>query len=105
MGGRQPVHERWAEAGGGRTGKPFDGGVDEPPDIDYLWAVARYDLRLSEAEFWPLTLFELNLLLERHQECCKFEAALHGVELKAQRYSTSFEIDAFFSKFSNAQPK
>jgi hypothetical protein len=30
--------------------------------------VARYDLRLTDAEFWDCTLPELELLLGRHQE-------------------------------------
>lgn len=33
-----------------------------------LWAIGRYDLKLSEEEFWALTLKEFNLLLKRHKE-------------------------------------
>lgn len=32
-----------------------------------IWAVGRYDLRLSEQEFWNLTLKQFNALLERHR--------------------------------------
>jgi hypothetical protein len=31
-----------------------------------MWAVARYDLRLSEKEFWGLTLKKFNCLLSRY---------------------------------------
>ena len=30
-----------------------------------MWAFGRYDLNLSEVEFWNLTLKELNALIER----------------------------------------
>ena len=33
-----------------------------------LWSGARYDLGLSEAEFWRLTLRELMALFDRHAE-------------------------------------
>lgn len=33
-----------------------------------LWSIGRYDLRLSEDEFWQLTLKEFNLLMKRHKE-------------------------------------
>lgn len=32
-----------------------------------MWASGRYDLGLTEVEFWALTLKELNALSERHQ--------------------------------------
>lgn len=35
---------------------------------DDLWAVARYDLGISEQEFWALTPRQFNLLVERHEE-------------------------------------
>ena len=42
-----------------------------------LWAYAIYDLRLSDAQFWRLTLFEFNLLSKRH-----------NAEIKRQQYQT-----------------
>lgn len=33
-----------------------------------LWSIGRYDLRLSDDEFWGLTLKEFNLLMKRHKE-------------------------------------
>ena len=33
-----------------------------------LWSIGRYDLRLSEDEFWQLSLKEFNLLMKRHKE-------------------------------------
>lgn len=32
-----------------------------------MWSFARYDLRLTEEEFWPLTPYELSLLVQRHR--------------------------------------
>jgi len=31
-----------------------------------LWSAGRYDLRLSEAEFWRITLREFDALMRRH---------------------------------------
>ena len=31
-----------------------------------MWAVGRYDLKLTEEEFWGLTLREFGLLIERY---------------------------------------
>jgi Phage tail assembly chaperone protein, TAC len=36
-------------------------------DWGQLWAYARVDLGLSDAEFWRLTLYELDLLTVRHR--------------------------------------
>lgn len=36
-------------------------------DWDQLWAYARVDLGLSDAAFWRLTLYELDLLTVRHR--------------------------------------
>ncbi len=33
-----------------------------------LWSIGRYDLRLTDDEFWGLTLKEFNLLMKRHKE-------------------------------------
>ena len=44
--------------------------------------MARYDLRLSEAEFWRSTLHELTLLLDRHSAEMKFRAACAGAKVE-----------------------
>lgn len=44
-----------------------------------LWAVGRYDLNLSEQDFWSLTVPKFQALLERHkidQEWQNYRAAL-----------------------------
>lgn len=33
-----------------------------------MWSIGRYDLRLTDEEFWGLTLREFNLLMKRHKE-------------------------------------
>lgn len=33
-----------------------------------LWSIGRYDLRLTDDDFWGLTLKEFNLLMKRHKE-------------------------------------
>jgi hypothetical protein len=33
-----------------------------------LWSIGIYDLRLTEAEFWRLTLKQFNYLCERHNK-------------------------------------
>jgi hypothetical protein len=53
-----------------------------------LWAIGRYDLRLSEAEFWALTPCEFQLLLDRnklHVQWQESMAALHPM-LYAERH-------------------
>jgi len=37
-----------------------------------LWAFGRYDLYLSEFDFWNLTLVEFNALSERYRESQKW---------------------------------
>jgi hypothetical protein len=36
--------------------------------MEELWAIGRYDLQLSEEDFWRLTLKEFNMLCHRHRE-------------------------------------
>lgn len=33
-----------------------------------MWAIGRYDLGLTDNEFWGLTLLQFNKLCERHKE-------------------------------------
>ena len=33
-----------------------------------MWAIGIYDLRLQEDQFWRLTIYEFNMLLERHKQ-------------------------------------
>ena len=33
-----------------------------------MWSIGRYDLRLTDEDFWGLTLREFNLLMKRHKE-------------------------------------
>ena len=37
-----------------------------------MWAFGRYDLKLSELDFWNLTLVEFNALSERYKEAQKW---------------------------------
>lgn len=49
----------------GGTKRPFAG---EPPGIDEIYAFGRYDLKLSEEEFWNMNPLQYNLLVERHNK-------------------------------------
>jgi hypothetical protein len=51
--------------------------ADTPEWIE-LWAVARYDLRLSEKEFWDLSWDQLQALLKRYEQ-----------DLELQNYRTA----------------
>src|SRR5690606_32336546 len=51
-----------------RCGGPSGRSASEPLTWEELWAVGRYDLGLSETEFWELTPYELSLLLDRREE-------------------------------------
>jgi hypothetical protein len=53
--------------GGIPPGKRGQRKPSEPLDWLTLWAVGRYDLRLSEADFWKLTFKKLDALLKRRQ--------------------------------------
>lgn len=58
------------------------GGGSDPIDLDGIWAIARHDLRLSDAEFWGLTIYEFNLLVDRWHADVKFRAKCAGAEVK-----------------------
>lgn len=47
---------------------PFSRGEGRKLDWQTLWAVARYDLRLSEEEFWRLIPVQFDALYRRHLE-------------------------------------
>lgn len=45
----------------------------DTPDWLKLWAIGRYDLRLSEEEFWDLSWEQLEALIERHSNSVERE--------------------------------
>lgn len=71
------------EGGDGQAGeKPSGGGQGELSEQElweHLWAVARYDLRISEAEFWKLTPRALEALLARNKEALYREQTLLAI--------------------------
>jgi hypothetical protein len=60
--------------------EPEEGGVvrdpDAPTDWHYLWSSARYDLRLSDEEFWSLHPLQFYALQQRFRE--SVDRAFHG---------------------------
>ena len=44
-----------------------------------MWAVGRYDLGLTEEEFWHLTPRQFAALMERHEEAQEWEDYRAGV--------------------------
>ena len=60
--------------------------------------MARYDLRLSEDEFWRSTLYELNLLMERFSADMKFRAACAGAKIEDadEKPSLEAQYNSFF---------
>lgn len=50
-----------------------------PTDWLTMWAVGRYDLGLTEEEFWGLTPRQYVALLERHEEAMEWEDYRMGV--------------------------
>jgi hypothetical protein len=53
------------EAGGSDRRSPF---AEKPPGIDDIWAFGRYELRLSEDEFWNMCPLQFNLLVKKHND-------------------------------------
>lgn len=53
------------KAGGSKRRSPF---AVEPPGIDDIYAFGRYELGLSENEFWDMCPLQFNLLVKRHNE-------------------------------------
>lgn len=44
-----------------------------------MWAIAKYDLRLLDSEFWDLSLAQFMMLIKRHHEKQKAEMFKVGV--------------------------
>ena len=103
-----------ARGKGGRGAVPF--GV-EPPTLDDLWAYGRYDLRLSEHEFWGMTPAQLDLLSRRHvaevergmeQAVAAYEqserraafivAAIYEIFRDPKKRAMPFTVDDFLTK-------
>jgi len=71
------VHGVYYRITGGKR-KPFSVETTAPKWID-LWAVGRYDLRLSEDDFWNLSIKEFKALSDRHsneQDWLNYRGAL-----------------------------
>jgi hypothetical protein len=58
-----------------------------------LWSSARYDLRLTEAEFWKMTDRQLAALMRRRR-----------VEIESRQYQAGI-LASTFANFSMAHPK
>ncbi len=59
-----------------------------------MWAQARYDLRLSDSEFWALTPRLFHLLFDRHRAAMVHREMLHAFTTAAVINSAPFEREA-----------
>lgn len=78
-----------------------------------LWAFARYDLGLSDEEFWDLSVEQFNALIERHiteqenrdlraaQICC----VLANIHRDTRKKPRPFEIKDFLPQRRPKKPK
>ncbi len=86
-----------------------------PLNADWLslWAFARYDLRLSDAEFWDLSFEQFNALAERYiqdQENQDLRAALicsllANINRDTKKRRTPFEVKDFMPQRRPLKPK
>jgi hypothetical protein len=58
-----------------------------------LWATARYDLRLSDEEFWALTPRQFDALVRRHRRHVESQELLFG-QLTSWVANTGFRTTA-----------
>ncbi len=76
-----------------------------------MWSVGRFDLGLSDEEFWSLTLAEYDALVKRLQVKCKQDDArvamicciLANVNRDPKKRSKPYEIKDFMPKYGDSE--
>ncbi|MCK9583182.1 MAG: DUF4035 domain-containing protein [Endomicrobiales bacterium] len=76
-----------------------------------MWAVGRFDLGLSEDDFWDLTLLEFDYLCKRKQlndtRIERYSAQISWLIYSVNRSkdSKALKIDDFMIKYEKEKPK